>query len=383
MDFGWSEELTMIRDTAREVAAKEVAPRAAQADREGRFPMEQFRALAKLGFAGMLIPEEYGGSNLGHLAMVTVMEEVNAACASTGVTLSVHNSLVGSPILHWGSEYLKDRYLPKLATGELLGAYALTEPGAGSDAASLKCKAVKKGDRYVLNGVKAWITTGRESDVVIVFATTDPEARTRGICAFVVEKAFGGVTVGKVEKKLGIRGSSTVQLFLEDCEVPEQNMLGPVGKGFNVAMHTLDGGRVGIAAQAVGIARASLEAATKYSLERKQFGQPISHFQAIQAKLADMSVRLDASRLLVQRAAWLKDQGLPHTPQAAQAKLFASETANFCADQAVQIHGGAGYTVDFPVERYFRDAKITEIYEGTNQIQRVVIARNLTGEGRS
>ncbi len=380
MEYNLSEEHRMIRDTAREFAQKEIAPVADELDREERFPREIIRKLADLGFLGMLVPQEYGGNAMGNLALALVLEEINRACASTGVTVSVHNSLVSAPIVHWGSEDLKKRYLPRLATGEILGAYALSEPDAGSDAASLKTAAVRDGDHYVLNGSKSWITTGEEADVYIVMTRTNPEERTRGITAFVVERDTPGFTVGRREEKLGLHASSTVQLFFEDARVPAENMLGSEGQGFKIAMHTLDGGRIGIAAQSVGIAQACLDASIRYATEREAFGKPIGHFQAIQWKIADMATRIEASRLLVYNAARLKDAGQPHTRQAAMAKLFASETANWAAREAVQIHGGAGYLEDFPVERYFRDARITTIYEGTSEVQRIVIARQMLAD---
>jgi alkylation response protein AidB-like acyl-CoA dehydrogenase len=325
----------------------------------------------------MIVPEQYGGTGADNLSLVLALEEINRVCASTGVTMSVQNSLVEAPILHWGSEEIKKRYLPKLATGEHLGAYALSEPGSGSDAAGLVTSAVKDGGDYVLNGTKNFITTGAEADIVLVMARTDSAHKTRGITAFVVEKGTKGFTVGKKEDKLGLRASSTVQLVFEDARVPASQILGEIGTGFKIAMHTLDGGRIGIAAQAVGIMQACLDASVKYAGEREAFDQPIGKFQAIQFKLANMATRLEASRLLVYNAATLKDEGKPHGKEAAMAKLFASEAANDAARDAVQIHGGAGYLEDFPVERYFRDARITEIYEGTSEIQRIVIARHV------
>jgi alkylation response protein AidB-like acyl-CoA dehydrogenase len=305
------------------------------------------------------------------------LEEVNRVCASTGVTMSVQNSLVCAPVVHWGSEAIKKKYLPKLASGEALGAYALSEPGSGSDAAALVTSAVKDGDSYVLNGTKNFITSGAEADFVIAMVRTDPAHKTRGITAFVVESDWKGFHVGKKEDKMGLRSSSTVQIVFEDLRVPASNILGELGSGFKIAMHTLDGGRIGIAAQAVGIAQACLDASIKYAEEREAFDQQIGKFQAIQFKLANMATKLEAARLLVYNAARLKDEGSPHGKEAAMAKLFASEMSNEAAREAVQIHGGAGYLEDFPVERYFRDARITEIYEGTSEIQRIVIARHL------
>jgi alkylation response protein AidB-like acyl-CoA dehydrogenase len=376
--YDLSEEERLIQQTAREFADSEVAPMAARTDAEGRFPKELVDGLGKLGFMGMLIPEEYGGSAVGNFCLVLVCEEINRACASTGVTLSVHNSLATSPIIRFGNEETKKKYLPKMATGEWLGAYALSEANAGSDAASLQCRAVKDGSDYVLNGEKTWITTGAEADVYVVMVRTNPEERAKGISTFVVERESKGLTVGRKEDKLGLRGSSTVQIAFEDCRVPAANMLGKEGEGFKIAMITLDGGRIGIGTQAVGIAQACLEASAKYAKEREQFGKPIGEFQAIQWKIADMATAIEASRLMVYRAARLRDRDEPHTKEAAMAKLFASETSNRVARETIQIHGGAGCLKDFPVERYLRDARITEIYEGTSEVQRIVISRFFT-----
>ncbi len=377
MDCGLTEDLLLLQQTARDFADQVLKPGASRLDQEERFPQVHWKQLADMGFLGLLIPEEYGGSGLGNVPLVVVLEELNRACASTGVTVSVQNSLVGGPIVKFGSEDQKRRYLSKLATGELVGAYAITEHAHGSDAGAIETTAVRKGESYVLNGRKAWITSGATAGLVIVFASTHRGQGSRGITAFLVERGFRGLSVGKHEKKLGIRGSETVELLLEDVEVPAENVLGEPGKGFKLALSTLDGGRIGIAAQASGILAACLEDSTLYARDRKQFGKAIAEFQPIQWKIANMAVDLDASRLLTRRAAWLRDQGRPHTKEAAMAKLFASEAANRAATQAVQIHGGAGYCKDFAVERYFRDAKITEIYEGTSEIQRLVISRNV------
>jgi alkylation response protein AidB-like acyl-CoA dehydrogenase len=367
----------MIQQTAREFADNEIAPVADAHNREGKFPREIIDKLAGLGFLGMLIPEKYGGTALGNFCLVLALEEVNRVCASTGVTMSVHNSLCTGPVVTWASEELKDKYLPKLARCELLGAYALSEPDSGSDAASLTTSAVRDGGDYVLNGTKNFITTGAEADVFIVFARTDTSHKTRGITAFIVEPDLKGFAVGRKEDKLGLRASSTTQLIFEDMRVPASQVLGEEGGGFKIAMHTLDGGRIGIAAQSVGIAQACLDAAVKYAEEREAFDKQIGHFQAIQWKLADMATRIEAARLLIYNAARLKDAGEPHSKEAAMAKLFSSETCNWAAREAVQVHGGAGYLEDFPVERFFRDARITEIYEGTSEIQRIVISRAL------
>jgi len=374
MDFELTEELQLIRDTARDFARHSVAPTAAARDKEHRFPREEFAAAAELGFAGMLVPEEYGGTGLGTLAQTIVVEEISYACASTGVTISVHNGLVTGPIVRFGSEEQKQHYLPKLASGEWLGAYALSEAGAGTDAAALACKAKRDGDDWVLDGPKLWITSGNEARLVIVFARAD-----QGVTAFLVEADAPGFSVGKVEEKLGIRSSSTVEINLDAVRVPADRVLGEVGKGLSVAFNTLDGGRIGIAAQSLGLAQASLDASVRYAGERQQFGKPLGRFQAIQWKLAEVAAELDAARLLTYRAAWMRDRDRPHTSLSAKAKLLASRLANHAADEAVQIHGGAGYTTEFPVERFFRDARITEIYEGTSEVQRLVIARELLG----
>jgi butyryl-CoA dehydrogenase len=377
VQYPLTEEQRLIQQTAREFADSVIAPAADRHNREGKFPREIVKELGRMGFLGMLVPEAYGGSAAGNFALVLALEEVNRACASTGVTMSVQSSLVTAPIVHWASEDLKKRYLPKLASGEFLGAYALSEPGSGSDAASLVTSAVRDGNDFVLNGTKNFITTGLEADVVIAMVRTDTSHKTRGISAFIIETASKGFSVGKKEDKLGLRASSTVQLVFEDLRVPASNMLGELGGGFKIAMHTLDGGRIGIAAQAVGIAQACLDASIKYAEEREAFDQQIGKFQAVQWKIADMAMRIEAARLLVYNAARLKDEKKPHGKEAAMAKLFSSETANWAAREAVQIHGGAGYLEDFPVERYMRDARITEIYEGTSEIQRLVIARSV------
>jgi butyryl-CoA dehydrogenase len=377
VQFNLTEEQQMIQQTAREFADNEIAPVAEQNNREGKFPKAIVDKLAGLGFLGMLIPEEYNGTGLGNFCLVLALEEVNRVCASTGVTMSVHNSLCTSPIVHWANDDLKKKYLPRLATGELLGAYALSEPDSGSDAASLTASAVKDGNDYILNGTKNFITTGAEADTFIVFARTDASHKTRGITAFIVDADTKGFTVGRKEDKLGLRASSTTQLVFEDMRVPASQILADEGMGFKIAMHTLDGGRIGIAAQSVGIAQACLDAAVKYAEEREAFDKQIGHFQAMQWKLADMATRIEAARHLMYNASRLKDEGKPHSKEAAMAKLFSSETSNWAAKEAVQIHGGAGYLEDFPVERFFRDARITTIYEGTSEIQRIVISRAL------
>jgi alkylation response protein AidB-like acyl-CoA dehydrogenase len=378
MDFELTEDLILVQETARQFADEVLAPGAQAIDRAEEFPWGKYwPKLAELGFLGLLIPEEHGGSGLGNLALSVVLEELNRACASTGVTVSVHNSLVSAPVVKFGSPEQKAKYLPRLAAGELVGAFAMSEPNYGTDAASMETTAVLRGDRYVLNGRKAWITNGGSAGMVLVFASLDRKKGARGISAFLVEPSFQGFSVGKKEKKMGIRGSETVQLVFDDLEVPAENRLGAEGDGFKVAMDALDGGRVGIASQAIGIARACLEASVRYANEREQFGKTIGQFQPTQWKLADMAMEIDAARLLTRRAAWLRDQGKPHIPEASMAKLFASEAANRAATRAVQIHGGAGYCAEYPVERYFRDAKVTEIYEGTSEVHRILIARSL------
>ena len=374
MDFQLTEEQQLIRQTARDFAEQAVAPTAEARDREHRFPRDEFRQAAELGFAGMLVPEEFGGSDLGTLGTIMVIEEISRACASTGVTLSVHNSLTTGPLVKFGTDEQKQRYLPKLASGEWLGAYALSEAGAGSDAAALVCKATPDGDGWRLDGPKLWITSGNEADLITVFARA-PE----GVTAFLVETARDGFGVGKVEEKLGVRSSSTVEIILDGYKVDRSHLLGELGKGLHIAFSTLDGGRIGICAQALGITQACLDASMKYADEREQFGRKLKSYQAIQWKIADMSAELEAARLLTWKAAWMRDHGKPHTREAAEAKLFCSRLANRAADEAVQIHGGAGYTTEFPVARYFRDARVTEIYEGTTEVQRIVIARELMG----
>lgn len=378
MDFAFNEQETLVRDMARNFAESELMPRASKMDRQGHLDADLFGKLAELGLWGLTIPEAYGGAGMGNSELAIVLEEVNRACASTGVTLSVHNSLLGAPILKFGTEEQKRRWLPELASGARIGSYCLTEPNAGSDAAALSTTARQDGDSWILDGTKIWVTNGGICGLMIVYARTDPKAsKAKGISAFIVPKETPGITVGKAEKKCGIRASSTTEILFDSVRLPKDALLGTLHGGFPIAMDTLDGGRIGIASQAVGIARACIEAAAKYAKEREQFGQPIGNFQAIQWKLADMSCQIDAARLLVQRAAWLRDRGERCTQAAAQAKLTASRVANFCADECLQIHGGAGYTDHFHVERLFRDARITEIYEGASDVQRIVIARNV------
>ena len=379
MNFTLSPEEALIQGTAREFADKELAPIAGKIDQQGQVPREILQKMASLGFLGMLTPETYGGVGLTNLALALVQLEINRACASTGVTMSVHNSLCQSPLLRFGSDEQKQKYLPRLAHGEWIGAYSLTEPVSGTDAAALITTATRDGDDYVINGTKNFVTNGGFADLFILFARTDPSptAKQTGISAFIVEKTWKGLTAGKAEKKMGIRGSSTTSLFFDSCRVPKANLLGKEGDGLKIALSTLDGGRIGIASQACGIAMACLDASIKYAKERRQFDRPIGDFQAIQWKIAEMATDIDAAKLLIYRAARMRDAGEPHTKEASMAKLFASTMVNKHANQAVQIHGGVGYIRDFPVERYFRDAKITEIYEGTSEVQRIVVARSL------
>ena len=377
MPITLTDEHRLLQATVREFATRELLPIAAALDREARYPAEVVARAAELGLLGLTVPEAYGGPGLDHIAYVLAHEELARACAGFQTILTVNTSLVCEPILRWGTEDQRRRYLPDLATGRRLGCYCLTEPEAGSDAMSLRTTARLDGDTWVLNGTKLFVTNGVEADLCLVYARTEPVPGARGISAFLVEKATPGVRVGKVEKKLGIRCSSTAELIFEDCRVPADALLGARGQGGRIALWTLEGGRIGIAAQALGIARACLEEAAAYAQQRRQFGRPIAEFQAVRFALADMATRLEAARLLTLRAAALRTAGQPAAREASMAKLFASEVAMWCARRAVQLFGGYGYVEDYPVERYFRDAKITEIYEGTSEIQRVVIARHL------
>jgi butyryl-CoA dehydrogenase len=380
MDLELSPEQKLIRDTARDFASKEIAPHAAAIDREHRFPKEIVARLGELGLLGVAVPETFGGAGMDTVSYALALEEIARACASTGVIMSVQNSLVCDPILASGNDEQRRRFLPGLASGKLIGCFALSEPEAGSDAAAQRTTAVRKGSGWILSGTKNFITNAPAADLVVVFAMTDPARGAKGISAFVVPTQTPGLTVGPPDDKLGIRGALSAQVFFTDCELPAEALLGGPGDGFKIAMRTLDGGRIGIAAQAVGIARAAFEDATRYALERKTFGQAIADHQAIQFKLADMSTEIDAARLLTWRAAAEKDRGGRYTTASSMAKLFASEVANRVAREAVQVFGGYGYLTDFPVERHFRDAKITEIYEGTSEIQRLVIASSLLKE---
>jgi butyryl-CoA dehydrogenase len=374
MNLELTEEQKLLQKTVREFAESEVKPLAKELDETGRFPRDTFRKAAELGLTGVALPEGEGGAGFDHIAYSIVIEEISRCCASTGVILSVQNSLYCDPIHRYGTEEQKKKFLLPFARGEKIGCYALTEPQAGSNAAALQTKAVKKGDKYVINGTKAWITNGGAADAAIVYVNTDPPKGEKGITAIVVEKGARGFKVGKEEKKLGINATACCELIFTDCEVPTANRIGNEGEGYKVALSTLDGGRVGIAAQATGIAQGAFEAALAWSQQRMAFGHPISQFQAIQFMLADMSTEIDAARLLVRKAAWKQDTGARFSMDAAIAKLFASEMATRVTHKAIQIHGGYGYSREYPIERAYRDARITEIYEGTSEIQRLVIS---------
>ncbi|GIX58771.1 butyryl-CoA dehydrogenase [Bacillus paranthracis] len=378
MHFKLSEEHEMIRKMVRDFAKNEVAPTAAERDEEERFDRALFDQMAELGLTGIPWPEEYGGIGSDYLAYVIAIEELSRVCASTGVTLSAHTSLAGWPIFKFGTEEQKQTFLRPMAEGKKIGAYGLTEPGSGSDAGGMKTIAKRDGDHYVLNGSKIFITNGGIADIYVVFALTDPESKQRGTSTFIVESDTPGFSVGKKESKLGIRSSPTTEIMFEDCRIPVENLLGEEGQGFKIAMQTLDGGRNGIAAQAVGIAQGALDASVEYARERHQFGKPIAAQQGIGFKLADMATDVEAARLLTYQAAWLESEGLPYGKESAMSKVFAGDAAMKVTTEAVQVFGGYGYTKDYPVERYMRDAKITQIYEGTQEIQRLVISRMLT-----
>jgi len=377
MEFALNKEQEMIRKTAREFAENEIAPIAAEIDETAEFPKDTVKKLSELGFMGMIVPKEYGGAGMDEVSYAIAIEELSRVCASHGVTMSVNNSLVCWPLMKFGTEEQKQKYLKPLASGEKLGCFGLTEPNAGTDAAQQTTVAIKKDGKYVITGSKIFITNGPAADVAIIFAMTDKTKGTRGISAFIVEKEYQGYSIGTIEKKMGIRGSCTSELVFEDMEVPEENLLGKEGKGFGIAMATLDGGRIGIAAQALGIAQAAYEESVKYAKEREQFRKPLAKFQAIQWFIADMATEIAAARLLVYKAAFDKWQGKPYTVSAAMAKFFASDIAMKATRNAIQVHGGYGYTKEYPVERFYRDAKITEIYEGTTEVQKMVISGNL------
>lgn len=381
MDFRLTEEQQLIQKSARDFAQKEVAPKARQLDKEGRWPTELVARMGELGFLGIAVPDEHGGGGADNVSYALAMIEISKACASTGVIMSVNNSLVCDPLSKFGTDAQKKEFLTPLASGQKLGCFGLTEPASGSDASNMDTVAVKDGDSWVINGSKNWITNGPHADVILVFCCTDRSQGARGTTAFIVPKGTPGFNPQPRDHKLGIHAAHSCTIFFEDCRVPDSLRLGDVGMGFKIAMHTLDGGRVGIASQAIGIAEAAYEKAVAYSKERKAFGEPIANKQAIQFKIADMAMKLDAAKALTLRAAWLKDQAakdksVRHTQESAMAKLYASEIATEVTHQALQIFGGYGYSTEYDMERHYRDARITEIYEGTSEIMRVVIAAN-------
>jgi len=377
ISFQLDEIHEQIRDTIRKFAIEEIAPTAIQRDITGEFPREIIKKLGELGFLGMMVSPQWGGSGLDTISYVIAMEEISKVDASVGVIFSVHNSLVNWIFEKYGSDLLKEKYLRRLAAGEIIGAYCLSEPEAGSDATQIKTFAVRKGDRWILNGTKNWITTGQNADIYVVFANTNFDLGYKGITCFAVEKGTPGFEPGKKEDKMGLRSSDTTSIGLTNVEVPDENIIGKVGEGFYIAMRGLNGGRIGIAAQALGIAQGAFEASVRYAKERKAFGKPIIEHQLIQAKLAQMSMKINAARLLIYKVAWLRDNGYDHIQEASEAKLFATTIANEITREAVQIHGGYGYVREYQVERMMRDAKVTEIYEGTSEIQHLVIAREI------
>jgi butyryl-CoA dehydrogenase len=377
MDLSLSDEQKMVRDMARDFATKEVEPRARELDQTGRWPKELVEKLGELGLMGVAVPAEHGGAGADNIAYALAMEEISRACASVGVIMSVNNSLVCDPLLKYANDDQKRRFLEPLASGKKLGCFGLTEPSSGSDAAHMDTVATKSGGEWVLNGSKNWITNGPHADVMIVFAASDRDAGAKGVTAFIVERGTKGFNPQEPDEKLGIHAAHSCTIFFEECRVPEANVLGKVGEGFKIAMGTLDGGRIGIAAQALGIARAAYEKAVSYAKERRAFGSLLADKQAIQFKLADMATEIDAARLLVHRAAFLKDKkGVRHSSESAVAKLFASEMATRVTHQALQVYGGYGYSKEYDLERHYRDARITEIYEGTSEIMRIIIAAN-------
>ncbi|MGA3054442.1 MAG: acyl-CoA dehydrogenase family protein [Candidatus Korobacteraceae bacterium] len=377
MDFQLSDEQLQLKKMVRDFAEREIAPNVMKWDEPGTFPLETVKELGKLGLMGTIFPTEYGGAGMGYVEYVTAVEELSRVDGSVGIIVAAHTSLCSNHIFLAGNEAQKRKYVPKLATGEFIGAWGLTEPGAGSDAGGARCSAVRRGNSWVLNGTKTFITNGRYADVAVVVAVTDKTALTHGLSAFVVEKGTKGFRSGKKENKLGLRASDTSELIFEDCEIPAENLLGQKGQGFVDAMKVLDGGRISIAALGLGMAQGAYEAALKYSKERKQFGQPISEFQAIAFKLADLATEIDAARLLTYRAATMKDAGMKTTLESSMAKLYASEVAVKCANEGVQIHGGYGFIKDYPAEKFYRDVKLCTIGEGTSEIQRLVIARQI------
>jgi len=381
MDFSLTEDQKMLKTMLRDFATNELEPVAAEIDEKGEFPAEQVKKIADLGLMGLTIPEEYGGEGKGMVEFCIAIEELTRASAATAAYFRVSLSLAISPIILFANHEQKQRWLVPHAKGDLLACFGLTEAGAGSDPASMETTATKKNGGYLLNGNKLFISVGAEAGIAVVFATLDKSLRHKGIAAFVVDKGTPGFSVGKIEKKLGFRGLSAVELVFQDCYVPAENRLGEEGQGFRVALEALDESRVTVGAEAVGIAQAAFEAATSYAMERQQYGQRIANFQAIQWMLADMATQIEAARLLTYQAAWLHDQGLPYIKESAMAKLFASEISSFVTNKALQVHGGYGYTKDYPLERYLRDAKLTEIYEGTSEMMRMTIARALVGKG--
>ncbi|XP_022831790.1 short-chain specific acyl-CoA dehydrogenase, mitochondrial [Spodoptera litura] len=375
-----SDTYQMLYKTSRDFAEGELKPNAAKFDREHLYPGDAIKKMGELGLMAIAVPEELGGAGLDYLAYAIALEEISRGCASAGVIMSVNNSLYLGPVMHWGTDKQKEQFVTPFCSGEIVGCFALSEPGNGSDAGAASTTAKDGGDKWTLNGTKCWITNGYESKASVVFATTDKSLKHKGISAFIVPKPIKGLELGKKEDKLGIRGSSTCSLMFEDCHIPKENILGQPGLGFKIAMMTLDAGRIGIASQALGIAQASLDVAAEYASKRMAFGKPIMKLQSIQNKLADMALQLESARLLTWRAAWLKDNKKPYTKEAAMAKLAASEAATFLSHQCIQILGGMGYVSDMPAERHYRDARITEIYEGTSEIQRLVIAGQLIKE---
>ncbi len=377
MDYLLTEEQRMLKEMVAKFAKEEIAPTARENQEKGIFPEEIIKKVSELGLMGVGYPDEYGGAGMDFVSYMIAVEQVSRYCASTGVIISAHSSLGVDPIFRFGTEEQKKKYMPDMCSGQKIGCLGLTEPGAGSDASAIKTTAKLQGDKWVLNGTKQFITNGAEAGTCVVIASTDPSLKVKGLSGFIVESGTPGFSVGKHEHKLGINSSSTTSLLFEDCAIPKENLLGELNKGFKVAMVTLDGGRLGIASQALGIAKASIEDSVVYAKEREQFDKPIANFQAIQWMFADMATEYEAAWLLTYRASLMKDKGMRYSKEAAMAKLKASEIASYCAAKAIQIHGGYGYTKEFDVERYLRDAKITEIYEGTSEIMRLVIASNL------
>ena len=377
MNFELTEEQKMVQEAAREFAQKRVIPLAREMDEKEEVPKEILQEMAELGYFGIRVPEKYGGLDLDMLSYVLMLEELAKVSAGLMIVISAHNTLFCEGLVQFGSEQLKQKYLPRMAKGELIGAYCLTEPGSGTDAGGMATTALLRGEEYIFNGTKSFVTNGGIADIFLVFALTKPELKSKGISGFVVEAKSPGLSLGAAEKKLGIKCSDTREISFSDTPVPKENLIGEENHGFKMALTILNHGRIGVGAQALGIAEAALEESVKYSLQRKQFGQPIANFQGIQFKLADMAMRIEAARWLVYEAAYLQSLGQPFTKESSMAKLFASEMCNFVANEAVQIHGGYGYMKEYPVERYFRDARITEIYEGTSEAQRIVISREI------